>query len=307
MFVINPDPYSMPCYRIGPFQTRDLSINHCLPDSDLIDEYFDERFANKDFIYTENGRLAISTALDFYNLGKDDVVTILTTTNNFYISSCVTNEIEKFSKWSRKIVPETKIIFVNHEFGFPYLELRQLKDYKLPIIEDCAVSFFSQDKNSDIGNVGDFVIYSFPKMFPLQIGGLLVSNILNKIEKKDKIDDLKSRYIKNVLSHNIKFKEEIINKRIYNYNYLNEKFKSLGFSERFNIKQGAVPGVFMFRTDKRKIDLPELKKYFYAHGVQCSVFYGEDAFFIPVHQALNEHDMEYFFEVIKSFIYISKA
>ncbi len=302
MFVINPDPYSLPCYRIGPFQTKDLSINNCLPYSDLIDDYFVERFTNKDLIYTENGRKAINIALGSYNLKKNDIVTILTTTGNFYISSCVTKEIEKFCKWSREIVPETRIILVNHEFGYPYLNLRKLLDYNLPIIEDCAVSFFSQDKNKDIGNVGDFVIYSFPKMFPLQIGGLLVSNTLNRIEKINQIDDIKLRYIKNVLSYHIKFKEDIINTRVYNYNFLNEKFKSLGFPERFKTKQGVVPGVFMFRTDKQRINLPELKKYFYAHGIQCSVFYGEEAFFIPVHQALNEHDMLYFYEVIKSFI-----
>jgi hypothetical protein len=305
MFVLNPDPYSLPCYRIGPFRTGDLSINHCLSDSVLIDDYFNERFVNKDFIYTENGRKAINIALGFYDLKKDDVVTIITTTGNFYISGCVTKEIEKFCKWSRNIVAETRIIFVNHEFGYPYSDLRKLKDQKLPIIEDCAGSFFSQDKNNDIGETGDFVIYSFPKMFPLQIGGLLVSNAFNKIEKSNQINDIKLRYIKNILSYYIKSEEEIINKRINNYNYLKDKFESLGFAERFSLSQGIVPGVFMFRTDKQKIDLPELKKYFYAHGVQCSVFYGEESFFIPVHQALNEQDMLYFHEVMKSFIHRS--
>jgi hypothetical protein len=58
----------------------------------------------------------------------------------------------------------------------------------------------------------------------------------------------------------------------------------------------------MFRTDLHSLDLPELKKHLYAHGIQCSVFYGEEAFFIPVHQALSEQDMDYFVEVFKSFI-----
>jgi hypothetical protein len=303
MFVINPDPYSLPSYRIGPFRTSDLSQNNCFPNSDLIDDYFSERFPQKDFIYTENGRQAINIALDFYKLNADDVVTILTTTNNFYISGCVTKEIEKYCKWSREIEPETKIIFVNHEFGFPFNGLRKLKDHKLPIIEDCAGSFFSTDRTDDIGRIGDFVIYSFPKMFPLQIGGLLVSDLTNEIKKNNVIDDKKVRYIRNVLSHYIKSKEEIINKRIGNYNYLKEIFKSLGFAERFNLDDGSVPGVFMFRREQHNINLPDLKKFFYAHGVQCSVFYGEDSFFIPVHQALNKQDMDYFYEIVKSFIH----
>ena len=93
MFVLNPDPYSLPCYRIGPFQTRDLAVNHTLPDSDLIDDYFRDRFLNKTYVYTENGRQAIHLALGYFNLKKEDVVTILTTSGNFYISGCVTKEV----------------------------------------------------------------------------------------------------------------------------------------------------------------------------------------------------------------------
>lgn len=302
MFVINPDPYSLPCYRIGPFQTRDLSINHCLPDNDLIDDYFNERFANQSFIYTENGRKAINIALGFYNLKKEDVVTIFTTSGNFYISGCVTKEIEKFCKWSREIVPQTKVIFVNHEFGHPYSDLHKLKEYRLPIIEDCAGTFFSNDKKKDIGKIGDFVIYSFPKMFPLQIGGLLVSNLNEKLDVRNQIDNLKLRHIKNILSNYIYTEEAIVKKRLLNYSYLKDKFILIGFQPRFQLEPGIVPGVFMFETSGQNINLPALKEYYYAHGVQCSVFYGEESFFIPVHQALNEEDLDYMFEVIVSFI-----
>ena len=302
MFVLNPDPYSQPAYRIGPFRTSDLAINHSLPDSDIIDDYFSSRFPAKDYIYTDNGRKAINIALRFYGLKENDVVSIFTTTNNFYISSCVTNEIEKFCKWSRQIVPDTKVILVNHEFGYPYKDLHRLKDYNLPIIEDCACSFFSRDNDNQMGNTGDFAIYSFPKMFPMQIGGLLVSNIETVIDLFDQIDEIKLRHIKNALSYYIGSKDDIIEKRFYNYNYLNNKFESLGFTERFSQNGDSIPAVYMFKTDKQKIDLPELKKHFWAHGVQCSVFYGEEAFFIPVHQALEEHDMDYFYEVMKAFI-----
>ncbi len=302
MFVINPDQYSLPCYRIGPFQTRDLSINHCLPESDLIDDYLEERFKGKDFIYTFNGRKAINIALGLCSLKKDDVVTILTTTENFYISGCVTKEIENYCKWSRKITPETKAILVNHEFGYPYRNLMELKEYNLPIIEDCAHSFYSLDDRKTIGNIGDFVIYSFPKMFPLQIGGLLVSNKSGILEKKNQIGDDELRHVKNVLSSQINDKDKIIRQRISNYNYLLEKFQTLDLTGRYQLNEGEVPGVFMFKTNYHSLDLPELKKYYYAHGVQCSVFYGEDAFFLPVHQNLTEQDMLYFLEVIRSFI-----
>ena len=301
MFVINPDPYSLPSYRIGPFRTIDLSNNQCLPDRDDIEEYFHSRFSGKRYFYTENGRQAINIALKQFNLKPDDVVSVFTTTNNFYISGCVTREIEKFCKWSRQMERDTKLILVNHEFGYPSKEIDRLKSYGLPIIEDCAHAFFSRDPLCEIGETGDFVVYSFPKMFPIQIGGLLVSK--NHLRNSGQmLDEKRLRYIRNVLSHYIGSREEMINQRIFNYNYLKGRFESIGFSERFVIEDGTVPGVFMFKTEKIKIDLDQLKLYFYAHGVQCSVFYGEEAFFIPVHQALSTSDMDYFFEIMKSFI-----
>lgn len=302
MFIINPDPYSLPTYRIGPFRTSDLSKNHCLPDSDLIEDYFEERFGGRHFYYTNNGRKAINLALSQYNLNREDIVTILTTSGNFYLSSCVTLEIEKFCKWSRTICPETKVILINHEFGFPYPDLNKLKDLKIPIIEDCAGAFFSIDRNNCIGNVGDFVIYSFPKIFPIQIGGLLLANTNCGLTTDYNIDTSCLRYIKNVLSQYINTKKSIIESRQTNYNYLKEKFMNLDLEERFKISEGIVPAVFMFKTEKAKAYLPDLKKYFYAHGIQCSVFYGEEAFFIPVHQALGENDLLYFFEVMRSYL-----
>jgi len=112
----------------------------------------------------------------------------------------------------------------------------------------------------------------------------------------------KTRYIKNVLSYYIPKENEIIEKRVANYNYLKKEFNKLKLTERFRNERGIVPGVFMFQKSDLKIDLPELKRHFYSHGIQCSVFYGEDSFYIPVHQALNRSDLDYFIEVMNSFI-----
>lgn len=301
MFILNPDPYYLPCYRIGPFRTEDLSRNNGFVNSDLFDDYLRERFGDKRLCYTYNGRQAIDIALSYYDLRRDDVITILTTTGNYYISSCVTSVIERYCRWSRELNEHTKVIFVNHEFGYPLTSISQLRELGLPIIEDCASSFFSFDQNRHIGEIGDFVIYSFPKMFPLQFGGLLVSNKY-PLGQSSLIDTSKLKYLKNVLSNYIQQKEDLIAARIRNYVFLAECFRNMGFSERFQLQQGVVPGVFMFKTEGHDVNLPELKKHFWSHGIQCSVFYGEDAFFIPAHQALDEQDMLYFRDVMLSFL-----
>jgi len=45
--------------------------------------------------------------------------------------------------------------------------------------------------------------------------------------------------------------------------------------------------------------LPSLKTMLWAHGIQSSIFYGENAFFIPSHQNLDENDILYFSEVLE--------
>jgi len=300
MFIINPDPYSTPVYRIGPFRTSDIANNVKLPDNCTIDDYFTERFGGQRFTYTQNGREAIYMALSHYSLERSDLVTVLTTSNNFYVSSCVTSTIEKFCKWNREIVPDTKLIFVVHEFGYISPEIKKIASLGIPIIEDLAPSFFSNDQNNMAGLYGDFAIYSFSKMFPIQIGGLLLNNN-DLTTDKSAIDEEKVAYIKKVLSHYIKKKEEVLNKRASIYTYGIDRFRELGFTERFKRNDLMIPSAMLLKNSGIVNDLPALKAWLWQHGIHSSVFYGEDAFFLPSHQNLNETDVDYFVEVVRSY------
>lgn len=302
MVILNPDKYLLPDYKISPFQTKDLLLNSSLPDDETVDSYFKSRFEGREFIYTYNGRSALHKALEYYNLQKEDLVTILTSSGNFYVSSCVTGEVEIFCSWNREITPATKVIIVVHEFGYPYPYLNELKKRSIPIIEDCAYTFFSEDQNLTMGKTGDFVVYSFPKMFPMQVGGLLTYPLTIKAEEEQWPQPGMERYIKKVLSYYVHRKKEIIQLRLENYNWLKRELEKVGFEERFELQEGVIPGVFMFKVVNEQVNLPELKEYLFSHGIQCSVFYGEQSFFIPNHQALQESDLRYFILVIQSFL-----
>lgn len=165
MFVLNPDKYLLPSYRISPFRTADISINYNLPDSDLIDEYFKERFKGYGFKYTYNGRAALNLALSRYQLQSDEIVSVFTTSGNLYISSCVTNEIEKICKWSRNIEESTKIILVIHEFGYPFQRIKELSKHGLPIIEDCAGAFFQRMRMQQSGRLEIILYTAFQRCF----------------------------------------------------------------------------------------------------------------------------------------------
>ena len=298
-FVLSPDKSLLPSYRISPFQTSDIALNRALPLSASIDEYFRQRFSGRRFIYCESGRRAIHLALSALGLNRDDVVTIFTTTGNFYISGCVTREIEKFCRWSRNIEPHTKALLVNHEFGFPYEDLRALRRFNVPIIEDAAHAFASNNREQTAGRVGDFVVYSFPKFFPIQTGGLLVFDV--RYATNDPLAPAAKQYVQKVLSAHIDNLTDTAKKRLENYHALTNRFQQLGCTPRFELSESFVPGVFMFKTPAG-VDLPALKTFAQDHGIESSVFYGEQAFFVPVHDRLAPADFEYFAQVVNAFL-----
>lgn len=284
-------------YTIAPYNKTYSAISSDA-DSQRLKAYLDRRF--RSWRYTEKARYAIEIALRYYRLSPDDVVTIFTTSGNFYISSCVTNAIENVCKWSRDLLPETKVILVNHEFGYPYENISELKRYNLPIIEDCAYAFFSESKDGRIGKVGDFAIYSLPKAFPVGFGGILVSN--NDIfELNEFVTPKQEEEIIHGLAGYIQEIGEIKARRLENYEFLRVRLSHLGVVPFFDIYLGVVPGVFMFKWHS-DIDYPALKIYMQSHGVECSVFYGQHAFFIPMHHLLTQSDLLYFCELLANFI-----
>ena len=131
-FILDPDRYYAPSYRISPFATADIHRNLALrPAGPSLCPI--ERWRPKAFCYTRSGKEAIALALRAVRLRPSDCVTIVTTSGNRYISRCVTLEIEKVCRWSRSIEGDTAAIFVNHEFGYPHRELASLRSHGVPI------------------------------------------------------------------------------------------------------------------------------------------------------------------------------
>jgi hypothetical protein len=151
-----------------------------------------------------------------------------------------------------------------------------------------------------MGQVGEFAVYSLPKIFPLQMGGILSFDSKYNIESPINKDSELFLYLNRVLSKHIEGLEQAKKQRIINHYKLATLFDSLGCTPRFDLLTNDVPGVFIF-TVPEGIDLEKMKQYGWDHGIECSVFYGERSFFIPVHQRLVETDLDYFKIVFQSF------
>jgi hypothetical protein len=298
-FIVDPPIDYLPSYRIGPFVTADVAANATLSGGAGFDDFRPARFMDRDCVLTRSGKEAIGIALREIGVERSDCVTIMTTTGNRYISKCVTQTIEGYCSWSMSLETNTKVILVNHEFGFPYERLSELRKLGVPIIEDCCHSFSSNNRQGTVGQVGDFAVYSFPKFFPIQIGGLLVCGPNRSIEERD--DDDFARYVRRVVSHHLPFVDRFSEARRRNWQSLADLFARMGLMPRFTLEPHHTPGVFMFRTPQGT-DLQALRAFVNRNGIQSSAFFGEGAYFVPVHHRLTEQDMLYFAEVVKAFL-----
>lgn len=307
MFVINPDPYSIPIYRIGTFVTESIVRNNGIASAftQKAVEYFNNRFGEENWVLTKNGREAIDLAMSAVVRSNQMLTTILTPSNNFYISGCVTSVISKHTLWNREKSTKTAIYLVNHEFGYLYPDMSALVNEGKTIIEDCCTTFFSQDENNKIGQYGDFSVYSFPKFFSIQIGGLLVGKgiaLKNALINKIELSQEEKEYILKVVGFELGDNEQILNKRKIIFDYAVNRFKNLGFTLRFDIKTKVIPSVLLLNNNGVIHNLHVHKEYLNNHGIQNSIFYGEDAFFIPNHSMLSKIDIDYFEFVIKTYI-----
>ncbi|SET75798.1 DegT/DnrJ/EryC1/StrS family aminotransferase [Hymenobacter actinosclerus] len=299
-FVFDIDSDLLPIYRLNPFDNRFVKYKEGVRvNTSNVDNSVAEHITKKPFVYTANGRQAIDEALKRINLDRADCVTILTSTGNKYISACVTNQISMHCSWSRIIENNTKAIFVNHEFGVPYHGVDELKRFGLPIIEDCCYSYASSTIDNKIGQIGDFVIYSFAKYFPMQMGGVLAGN---SVAGGHLVDDETLHYLRTSLAVFHNDIELISDKRRENHRKLSLVLKDIGIVDRFKFisKNDGVPGVFMFKAPE-VWNLVELKEFMWSCGIHCSVFYGEHSFFIPVHQNIDDIAIEYFYKCLKLF------
>lgn len=292
--VINSSLELTPVIRISPFR-----LNSNIDSNLSVQERSNIFSTNNKYVYTKKCRNAIGKALELFKLYPNDEVTILTTSGNKYVSGCVTKEIEKFCLWNRSISTNTKVIFVIHEFGYAYENLSELKKYGLPIIEDCAYSFFSQNKEMSVGQIGDFVVYSLPKIFPMQCGGILLNNNTSYIINQQ-INNEESNYINNLVDTYVKKKDYIILKRRENHKIICDKLTPLGIEPYFQETDFSVPGVSMLKWGNN-INYTTLKNFLQRNGVESSVFYGENAFFVPCNDSLSIVEIDYICKLIKYF------
>jgi dTDP-4-amino-4,6-dideoxygalactose transaminase len=161
------------------------------PDFEFLNKKLSAYFPEKNFVFSDMGRSAFRIIVKRLNLKNSQILLPAFICDIFYPILKEYNiepiflDIDlktfhiKIEEIPQKITPKTKAILICHTFGLPidferlYFLLRT-SNFQIPIIEDCAHSFFAKYKEIPVGNLGTVSFFSLYKQFPIVRGGLLV-------------------------------------------------------------------------------------------------------------------------------------
>jgi hypothetical protein len=298
--ILSGDPYYSPKISLCPFSFESQRTFDRFNVSGL--NLMSDLFLGHKWSFVESGKFAISVALSELSLLKDDEIWIITSSGNKYVSRCVTEEISKFCNWSMEKSSKTKAAYVIHEFGRDSRELvATVAGQGIPVIEDAAYGLLTAIMSDWTFGQADFSIFSFPKAFEMQGGGILVGGRNSRIENTTELVQSFARSASNWIMDY----EEIAKLRKDNHKSLVRRVEELGLQASYALNSNEVPGVFMFDAPE-KTDFDEMRRFFNSHGCESTVFYGRSSYMIPVHQKIGINQINYFMELLSSYLLTEK-
>ena len=278
----------------------DIDYLKNIPNKEILNllstKLINDRFG--EWTMTSSGKEAIQNALIKIGVNKETIIGIKTSTENGYVSSCITKIISKFCNYHIDTEKNCDIYFIVHNFGRPFRKWENLNTDK-KIIEDCCYAFSEQ---KSFASRGDYVIWSLPKAFNVPKGGLLFANGgINKIFNfSNTLDTNSIKYLKKFLLEYLQEIDLVFKNRLKSYEKISYKFSLSGIQERFKCDMYSFPAAYIF--DMSFIEEKEtFKSYINSKGIESSIFYGSNCYFLPCHQNLSDIEIDYVIKIIESY------
>jgi dTDP-4-amino-4,6-dideoxygalactose transaminase len=262
-------------------------------------DFLENFFHRGSAILTVNGRQALSYILQGLNLRRTDEVCIFTTFDFPNVSSCVTSTVFNFCKPSRVFSESTKAVIVIHEFGVPYKDINTLvkecKKRDIPLIEDCAHTIDSTQSGVKVGSAGDWIIGSFPKIFPVYYGGFLIGKTSGHIHSSYR----QAAEIENLASNLGSFLDQLddfSSARRKVFHHLTDHAVSLGLQPVYVATEEITPWFFPLPV----ADVEKVFEQAERNKIECALWHGTNIVVFPCHQFISMEHINRIADVIRS-------
>jgi hypothetical protein len=246
---------------------------------------------SRDHVLTSSGRKALALAFEECSLRLSDEVFIVTTFNKPNVSSCVTSTVFNYCKPSRVLSDNTRAILVIHEFGVPHPQIAEFRslcdDRQIPLIEDCAHTVDSRwPEGSLVGSLGDYVIYSLSKIFPIPSGGLVFG-----LGHRPKTDTEERRLVDSMSANLSDF-----------WNLLplfSARRKALlrlavnGLRNAITVVSDPSENITPWFLPVLVSEPAAIMRYLRSQGIECGLWHGSNIIVLPLHQYLTDAEMNF--------------
>lgn len=253
-------------------------------------------FETRAVAFAPSGRDALDAWLGAEGLRRGDEIWITTTFDLPNVSSCVTCTIFNHCKPSRVLTPATRGIVVIHEFGVPHTHMQELvavaRSREIPLIEDCAHTIDSRASEYAAGRMGDWVLVSFPKIFPIHSGGALLS----RSGEKPSILRQPSVNLESFVAEHASQVTSYSDGRRAAFARLEMTARAYGYEPLFSPSDTVSPWFFPVRTRHWR----ELVEALHLAKVDAASWHGSDVVVLPCHQFLSEPDFARIDAVLRS-------
>lgn len=304
--IIFTPPFILPDIRLTPFENTSIPVYSGQASQGGLAA---KQFFGDDFTILPRAIYAIKAVLQHIGVKKTDNVAIFNTFDTDYITRCVTAPVENLCSVSRKINDRTKAAIIIHDFGYPCKATkdikRQCEKRGIPLIEDCAWSYGTAlDQDTKIGEVGDYAVYSLPKILPLQYGAVLKGLTINDEDNWNNyqlLDYFKRELVLDKLQEYLPSLSADNDKRRDNWQYLAGLFAQDGFEVYAKLEDEVFPGALLIKLD----DYQKAFERFELFGIETGRYYQGSALFLPVHQNLSRPQLDYIYGVFRGMLNLS--
>lgn len=255
---------------------------------EMLSKSLGEMFGTRSAMIAPSGRAALDAWMAMNRFRREHEVWITTTFDLPNVSSCVTCTVFNHCKPSRVLTDATRAIFVIHEFGVPHPALRDLAHIArargIPLIEDCAHTIDSAADGTCVGRVGDWVLLSFPKIFPVTGGGAILGR--HEAAPPDTVSDEVSEIQRDVSLH-LPHLAQYSARRREVFSRIASTAVSAGYTPLFSPGPSIAPWFVPIRTPH----CSELIRAMHAARIDAANWHGSDVVVLPCHQFLGDEEL----------------
>lgn len=254
-------------------------------------------FLGAEFTYLPGAEFAILSALKALDVEPGARVAVLSSLPESLPSPAVTDALDGYYQWTQKVHKDVRAILIHHRFGIPYQHLDQALNHGLPVIELCLDSFDSLVGTQRIGTFGDFAVFDFTRIFPMQFGALLVGKYYEDQEVWDRfacLDVDKRNEVREQLGLYWDTRPQLNSRRKELWSEFHELFRLVGMEPVLPLDDTAIPSAFLFRAlpmyPPRAIQ-ERLRQF----GITAEIDEKEGWVALPCHQLITPQHRDYIF------------